>query len=161
MKKRIFALSIMAVLLGTQCQESAPKSTDINTQLSTEIGNLNTARQTIADAKNQLNDLRTELNNVPESVKADPNSGFSELLRRVETFESKTDAMLMMYDRVIPELTGMNTNLQNGSLNPDQARMHYDSIAPTFNNYATGAENTKKMMEQMQEEAKRLAGSGN
>ncbi|MBK8965857.1 MAG: hypothetical protein R3D58_16000 [Saprospiraceae bacterium] len=159
MKKRIIALAVMTALLGTQCQESAPKSTDFNTQLSTEVSNLNTARQTVVDAKNQLNDLRTELNNVPESVKADPNSGFSELLRRVEVFESKTGAMLMMYDRVIPELTDMNTNVQNGSLNPNQAKMHFDSIAPTFNNYANGAESTKKMMEEMREEAKRLAGN--
>lgn len=160
MKNGIFTLAFIAIILGTQCQENAPKSTDFNTQLSTEIGNLNAAKQTVADAKNQINDLRTELNNIPESVKADPNSGFSELLRRVEIFESKTGAMLMMYDRVIPELTEINTNMQSGSLNPDQAKMRFDSIAPTFNNYTTGAENTKKLMEQMREEAKRLAGSG-
>lgn len=103
MKNGIFTLAFIAIILGTQCQESAPKSSDFNTQLSTEIGNLNTARQTVVDANNQVNDLRTELNNIPEDVKADPNSGFSELLRKVEIFESKTGAMLMMYDRVIPE----------------------------------------------------------
>ncbi|MCB0535133.1 MAG: hypothetical protein H6574_19345 [Lewinellaceae bacterium] len=161
MKNGIFTLAFIAIILGTQCQESAPKSSDFNTQLSTEIGNLNTARQTVVDANNQVNDLRTELNNIPEDVKADPNSGFSELLRKVEIFESKTGAMLMMYDRVIPELTDINTNMQSGGLNAEQAQMHYDSIAPTIKNYATGAENTKKLMEQMREEAKRLAGSGN
>ena len=159
MKSNAIFFAFTALLWATQCQQNQ-KPANLATQVNTEITNLEAARKAIVETRDRIPALRNEINNIPESVKSDAGSGFSELQRQVEIFEMKTNAMVVMYDRVVPQLQKFSADIQSGFFTQEAAQHRYDSLFLTFKDYNIGVESTKKMLESMSAEAKRLAGEG-
>ncbi|MCK6693655.1 MAG: hypothetical protein L6Q97_16355 [Thermoanaerobaculia bacterium] len=159
MKSIVTFFAFSALLWATQCQQNQ-KSGNLAEQVNTEITNLQAARQAIVETRDRIPALRTEINNIPASVKSDTSSGFAELQRQVEIFDLKTNAMVVMYDRVVPQLQKFSADVQSGFFTKEAAQHRYDSLFLTFKDYNIGVESTKKMLESMSAEAKRLAGEG-
>lgn len=159
MKSIVIFFVFSALLWANQCGQG-PKSDNIASQVNTEIANLQAARQAIVETRDRIPALRNEINNIPESVKSDTGSGFAELQRQVEIFELKTNAMVTMYERVVPQLQKFSADVQSGFFTREAAQLRYDSLFLTFKDYNIGVESTKKMLESMSAEAKRLAGGG-
>lgn len=157
MKSNAIFFFFSALLWATQCQQGQ-KSDNLATQVNTEVTNLQAARQAIVETRDRIPALRSEINNIPEQVKSDPNSGFAELQRQVEIFDLKTNAMVVMYDRVVPQLQKFSADVQSGFFTKEAAQARYDSLFLTFKDYNIGVEGTKKMLESMSAEAKKLAG---
>ncbi|MCC6413180.1 MAG: hypothetical protein IT270_16135 [Saprospiraceae bacterium] len=152
--KTLFGFAFV-LLLAASCKED-PKSSPVAKTMGIEISKLESAKQSIVGYRERLPTLRTELNNLPESVKSDTASGFSEVMRYVDISDMKSEAMLAMYDRVIPQVTALQRSLNDGMVKPEQAQASYDSMFVSFKGYETGVEAVKTSIERITEDIKRL-----
>ncbi len=149
MKSLLFSCLGFFALLATACQNTAPEKT-LSDGVQTEVADLKTAKQGLANVRLKLNDLRSALNVVPESVKTDTTSGFSEIMNRVSIHESKSAAMMTAYDQIIPEMEKLQADIAAGRVDAKSGQAQYDQLYLRFKGYKQGLEGVQNDLQKME-----------
>ncbi len=155
MKPLLFSCLGLFALLTTACQNNATEKS-LSDGVKTEVADLKTAQQGMASVRLKLDDLRSKLNAVPESVKSDTTSGFAEIMQRVGIHESKSAAMMTAYDQIIPEMEKLQADIAAGKVDSKIGQAQYDQLYLRFKGYKQGLEGVQNDLQKMDEAIAKL-----